>query len=69
LFWRLWQENFNRDRQQFTNINKTNNHLSLQTIEYKKTKTYDVGNPGPGNTCINKIKAFKTYFPTIFNRY
>ena len=30
------------------NINKTNNHLTPQTIEYKKkTTTYGVGNPGP----------------------
>jgi hypothetical protein len=28
-----------------TNINKTNNHLSMNT---KKTMTYDVGNPGLG---------------------
>jgi len=27
----------------FTNINKTNNHLSLQTVEHQD---YDVGNPG-----------------------
>jgi hypothetical protein len=32
----------------FTNINKTNNHLSPQSIEHKKkTMIYDVGNPGP----------------------
>jgi hypothetical protein len=30
-----------------TNINKMNNKLSPQTIEYKKTMTYDIGNPGP----------------------
>ena len=31
-----------------TNINKTNNHLSLQIIEHKKTTTYnDLGHPGP----------------------
>jgi len=29
------------------NINKTNNHLSLQIIEHKKkTTTYNIGNPG-----------------------
>ena len=32
-----------------TNINKTNNHLSLSLTEHtKKTKTYDLGNLGPG---------------------
>ena len=31
-----------------SNINKTNNHLSSQTIEHKKTTTYDVRNPDPG---------------------
>ena len=31
-----------------TNIdNKTRNHLSLQIIEHKKTKTCGVGSPGP----------------------
>ena len=30
-----------------TNINKTNNHLSPQIINPKKTTTYEVGNPGP----------------------
>ena len=33
----------------FTNIKKTNNHLSPQTIQHKReTTAYDVGNPGPG---------------------
>jgi len=32
----------------FTNINKTNNHLSPSVTEQKETMTYDVGNPGPG---------------------
>jgi hypothetical protein len=30
-----------------TNINKTNNHLSPQTIEHKKKGTYGIGNPDP----------------------
>jgi hypothetical protein len=30
-----------------SNINKTNNHLSPQIINPKKTTTYEVGNPGP----------------------
>jgi hypothetical protein len=31
-----------------TNINKMNNHLSSSSSsEYKKTTTYDDGNPGP----------------------
>jgi hypothetical protein len=29
-------------------INKTNNHLSPQPFNLKKTMTYDIGNPGPG---------------------
>jgi len=32
-----------------TNVNKTNNKLSPQTIEQtKKTTTFGIGNPGPG---------------------
>jgi hypothetical protein len=31
----------------FTNINKINNHLSPQTIERKKTTAYDFRNPDP----------------------
>jgi hypothetical protein len=32
-----------------TNVNKTNNHLSLQITKHKKkTRTYDIGNPDPG---------------------
>ena len=33
-----------------TNINKTNNYQSsyLNSVNTKKTTTYDVGNPGPG---------------------
>jgi hypothetical protein len=31
-----------------TNINKTNNHLSPQLTEHKKTMTYGIGNLGPG---------------------
>jgi hypothetical protein len=32
----------------FTNINKTDNYLSPQLTEHKKTTTNDVGNPGHG---------------------
>ncbi len=32
----------------FTNINKTKNHLSSELTEHKKTTTYDVGNSSPG---------------------
>jgi hypothetical protein len=32
-----------------TNINKTNNHFSPQSIEHKKTTTYGIDNLGPGN--------------------
>jgi len=31
-----------------SNINKTNNQLSPQTIEHKRNITYDLGNPGTG---------------------
>jgi hypothetical protein len=33
-----------------SNVNKTNNHLSPQIIEHKKTHdiSYGIGNPGPG---------------------
>ena len=37
----------------FTNINKTNNHLSPQLTEYKKETTYDVGNSG---LCLGQTK-------------
>jgi len=30
----------------FNNINKMNNHIN--SLDTKKTMTYDVGNPGPG---------------------
>jgi hypothetical protein len=40
----------------FTNINKTSNHLSLNT---KKTTPYDVGNPGPGKCfCIKQSSTY-----------
>ena len=29
-----------------TNINKTDNHLSIQLTGHKKTTTYEVGNSG-----------------------
>ena len=32
----------------FTNINKTYNYLSPQSIEYKNTNTYDIGILGSG---------------------
>ena len=33
----------------FTNINKPNNHISPELTEHKKgITTYDVGNPGSG---------------------
>jgi hypothetical protein len=37
----------------FTNINKTNNHLSPQLTEHKKETTYDVGNSG---LCLGQTK-------------
>ena len=37
------------------NINKTNNHLSIQIIEHKKnTMTYGIGNIGPGLGQVQK---------------
>ena len=36
-----------------TNINKTNNYLSPQLIEYKKITTDEVGNLGP---CLGQVK-------------
>ena len=38
-----------------TNINKANNHLSLQLIEHNKTTKYDVGNSGTGT---NKWQSY-----------
>jgi hypothetical protein len=39
-----------------TNLNRTNNYLSLQIIEHrKKLTTYDVGNPTPGSGEAHKI--------------
>jgi hypothetical protein len=37
-----------------TNINKTNNHLSMNT---KKTMTYDIANPGFGLGQAQKISV------------
>jgi hypothetical protein len=39
----------------FTNINKTNNHLSSSFTEHKQTTSHDVGNTAPGG--INPIKC------------
>jgi hypothetical protein len=39
-----------------TNINKTNNHLSMNT---KKTMTYDIGNPGFGLGHVQKFGMVK----------
>jgi hypothetical protein len=51
-----------------TNINKTNNHLSPQLTEHKKTMTYGIGNLGPGlwqtqnlATCNRFIYNFQEY--------
>jgi hypothetical protein len=41
----IWKESLNSDGQQFQ---QNDNHLSLKLTEYKKTMTYDVGNPGFG---------------------
>ena len=48
VFVLLWKEGFHGDDHQFSNINKTNNHLSSELIPLntKKTITYDIGNPG-----------------------
>jgi hypothetical protein len=44
----LARKGLNSDGQQFTNINKTNNHNSPQLTEQKKTTTY-VENPRPAS--------------------
>ena len=42
-----------------TNINKTNDHLSSQLIEHRKTTIFDVGNPGTGLGQVQKGGADK----------
>ena len=42
----LWKERLKSNVNNSININKTNNHLSLQTIVHKYTLTYGVRNPG-----------------------
>ena len=37
-----------------TDTNKTNNHLSLEILEHKKPKTYDVGNSDYTFTAISR---------------
>jgi hypothetical protein len=43
----------------FTIINKINNHLSPQTIERKKTTAYDFRNPDPGLVQAQKCGGVK----------
>ena len=45
----------------FTNINKTNNYLSPQITEHKKTVTYGIGNPGPGLRQAQKCCMFQPF--------
>jgi hypothetical protein len=52
-----------------TNINKMNNHLSLQTVK-KKTMAYDIGNPCPDLGQPQKCVKLKLYngipaFPSV----
>jgi len=55
----------------FTNINKTNNHSSPQLIQHKKTTTYDVRNPGPGFRQAHKCRWLKPVngIPTLPSVY
>ena len=48
----IWTNDYDKKVQtvmvnNFTNINKTSNHLSPYITEHKKETTYDVGNSGP----------------------
>jgi hypothetical protein len=56
-------ESLNSDGNQFTNINKTNNHLSpsLNSLNIKKTTTCDVGNSGPGLELVQKCSGVSGY--------
>jgi len=59
----IWKESLNNgDGQQFhqykQNGNKTT--FSPQITEHKKTKTFDVGNPGPGLGQAQKCGGDKT---------
>jgi hypothetical protein len=42
-----------------TNINKTNNHLSPQLTEHKKTTKYDVEHRGPALGQAHKCSGVK----------
>ena len=52
-----------------TNINKTNNYLSPELTEEKKTTVYDVGNPGPALGHAHKYVGVKLVngIPTLFS--
>jgi hypothetical protein len=52
-----------------TNINKTNNYLSPEPTEEKKTTVYDVGNPGPALGHAHKYVGVKLVngIPTLFS--
>ena len=47
-FHRLWKKNKKVIVNNSTNINKVNNHLSLKSLNIKKTMTNDIWKPGPG---------------------
>ena len=58
----LWKECLNSDcyNNNSFNINISNNHLSLQLIEYKhNTMIYNHGNPGPGLEQAHKCGGVK----------
>ena len=67
---KIWKECLNSDGQQLQPyLNKTNNHLSPQLIEQKKTMTYDVGNPDPNGIiyiCIYKQTIKKNLHTLAF---
>jgi hypothetical protein len=50
----------------FTNINKTNNHLSPQIIEYEKEY---VGNPGPSLGKAQKCQMIPTLPLVLFSLF
>ena len=55
----------------FTNINETNNHLSLQTIEPERPQHNGVGDPDPGVGQAQQCDGVKLVngIPISFNNW
>ena len=59
----LWNANFNSDSEQFNQYQQNEQSpLKLNSLNMKKTTTYDIGNPGPGLGQAQKCGWVKSVF-------